>query len=806
MNCDTEMAANSNNKVPLPQDREPTSDVLATTETSLEAKSGVGEVTSSLKATDYPSHGDGGQGEHSSTPCSNNSSSDADDRFDLEAISDTLPSQVSPASFGGCFGPSMNMILSSHRRNTAGNLGDGLQHQHVRNLSSTSSNAPWGADSPWGTYKIPEKFDEQGRMTVWKEVIVQKVKPYVPAGQEGQNGGSGLLDSEDPTHYYLMMPIESLADTPEVPEYIQEQRRMYSEAAPIIRGPDDHTGATDDEDSDDGGDDNNHEVRNDDNNHEVSGVDKNNEVSGDDDDHEVSSDDNNHEEEVEIIPANIANIPNTAIAYAAVAASTTPSTLTFGGLWTPMGREVRESRISQEADNIEVIFVPGCTEETGSVMSSLTSYYDDELVNVVEQDPVVPAIPEEKPVSDVQDMQAHNILHRILVTTTDGGTVCIDLPRAISVSYPGKPTKELAFSVANLGKTCWDIIKDHGIGSVTTIDAKKRTDIDTSASSFLAINRVPYVEPASLLPVFDSAWIQKNAKLAMKDDFPDYEYYEAIQAPCDQHLEALSPQQISFFYNNFGHFVAHYLLNKPLAPIATLEEELANGAIVAVDESNLTVPQFIKRLFIEPELARQQQRLLHETYHPDRPFIDDILPTQDSAAMVDDWPVQERVLVPKTFNHERGTFDLQQFDWIGNTGFTPEAVRHERDARYVEYRNTDTVLTHVSHAHALVHPVPHANLRHCREIQHWKRPPTSPTLSRKQCTPSTRRAGRTISSETSWRARATIPSSTLRTVARTAARSSTTIPSTACVTASSTCPRRAMRRLTPSPCASPLSP
>ena len=793
MNCDTEMAANSNNKVPLPQDPEPASDVLATTETSLEAKSGVGEVTSSLKATDHPSHGDGGQAEHSSTTCSSNSSTNADDRFDLEAISDTLPSQVSPASFGGCFGPSMDMILSSHRRNTAASLGDGLQHQHARNFSSTSSNSPWGADSPWGTYKIPEEFDGQGRMTAWKEVIVQKVKPYVPAGQAGQNGGSGLLESEDPTHHYLMMPIESLADTPEVPDYIQEQRRMYSEATPIIRGPDDHTGVTDDEDSDDSGGDNNHEVRTDD---------KSNEGSSNDDDHEVSSADNNHEEEVEFM---LANIPNTALAYSAVAASSTPSTITFGGLWNPIGREIRESRISQEAENVEVIFIPGCTEETGSLMSSLTSYYDDEPVNGDEQNSVVATIPEEKSVSDVQDMQAHNVLHRILVATTDGGTVRIDLPRAIFVSHPGKPTKELAFSVANLSKTCWDIIKNHGIGSVTTIDAKKRTDIDTSAKLLLTINRVPYVEPTNLLPVFDSAWIQNNAKLAMKDDFPDYEYYEAIQALCDQHLEALLPEQISFFYNNFGHFVAHYLLNKPLAPIATLEEELANGAIVAVDESNLTVPQFIKRLFIEPELARQQQRLLHETYHPGRPFVDDILPTQDAAAMVDDWPVQERVLVSKTFDHERGHFDLQEFDWIGKTGFTSEAVRRERNARYVEYRNTDTALTHVCHAHAPFHPVLQANLRHCREIQRWKRPSTSPILSRKQCTPSTRRAGCTSSSATSCRARATTLSSTLRTVAKTAARSSTTIPSTACATASSTYPRRAMRRPTPSLCASPPS-
>jgi hypothetical protein len=71
-------------------------------------------------------------------------------------------------------------------------------------------------------------------------------------------------------------------------------------------------------------------------------------------------------------------------------------------------------------------------------------------------------------------------------------------------------------------------------------------------------------------------------------------------------------------------------------------------------------------------------------------------PIKDAAAMVDDWPVSERILVPKNFDHGTAYFDLQQIDWLGNVGYHPSYVRIKRDERYVEYRNTNNVITHVS--------------------------------------------------------------------------------------------------------------
>jgi hypothetical protein len=64
--------------------------------------------------------------------------------------------------------------------------------------------------------------------------------------------------------------------------------------------------------------------------------------------------------------------------------------------------------------------------------------------------------------------------------------------------------------------------------------------------------------------------------------------------------DALTPEHISFLYYNFSYLVTHYILNKPLAPPnGTLKKQMTNGHMAPLDESNLTVPQFAKRLYVD---------------------------------------------------------------------------------------------------------------------------------------------------------------------------------------------------------------
>ena len=717
MSCDTQEAGHQHNTAPSVQNPAHTSDVLAAVGASLNVNSEVDDEISSPETIERPFSGDGEQAQCPSRSRSNSCSSIADDQLDSEPISDILPSEVSPANTGEDFGDSMDMILFSATTNTAAIVSDGLQSEHTQTFLPTLFESPWGADSPWGIYKVPEEFDEQGRVTRYTELIVQKVKPYVREGRQGQQGGSGILDTDDPTHYYLMMPLGSLDLPLEVPQEIQEQRRMYSEAAPIPPlGPDEHTGLTDDETSDSG-----RNGRSGDN-------------SGD------SGDDGGDEEEVDAAPENDGYIENPE-------ATAIPTVPMFGVLWRPIGiRDVRESHSSQEVISTNI-----CPDyETGSVMSWTSDECDPEGADVQAQD-VSPKskhkhntnvdhlhahcsppksfnecdadIEESRAYSflagfkdehrtEVEDMKANNVRSRIFVTTTDGGTVRIDLPRILVVSFPAKPTKELPFSVANLSKTCWDIIKDHGIAGVRVINADKsindKPDSDAVATQLhlgLSLD-----DSTSSLPTFDSVWIQANATFAMNDDFPPIGYYLDIQDICDRSIDALAPQYISFLYYNLTNLSAHYLLNKPLAPPnGTLEEQMADGEMIFADESNLTVPQFIKRLYVDAKLQSERNRL----HFASQPGLNALMlpisgsPMKEAAAMVDDWPVEEKVVVPRTFDHNTAYFDLQQIDWIDKIGYHPAYVRQRRDNLYIEYRNTSNDVTHVSRTpvHTVCFPI-----------------------------------------------------------------------------------------------------
>src|SRR5579859_297255 len=166
----------------------------------VEAESDVGEATSSLGTIEHPLIGDGEQAAHLSTDVLTSGSFDGHGHGhgDSEASSDALPSEVSPTTFGGDLGQSSEVAVS-HPANTAADVTDGLQSEHTQYSSPILIfESPWGRRSRWGTYHIPEEFDENGRMTRSTEVLLERVEPYVGEGRQAQPGGSGILDTEDP--------------------------------------------------------------------------------------------------------------------------------------------------------------------------------------------------------------------------------------------------------------------------------------------------------------------------------------------------------------------------------------------------------------------------------------------------------------------------------------------------------------------------------------------------------------------------------------------------------------------------------
>ena len=546
-----------------------------------------------------------------------------------------------------------NNLLSSHQE-TAVSKAESETEQQTR-ASGPLIFSPSGP--PWGFYKIPEKFDESGKMVEWTTAVLQKVESDKAPAWEESKGGSDMQDSYPSADYYLHIPpcrTPSPVDSDQ--EELEEQRSWYitnnvtldyneSEASKNLGYQ--TTAASDEPESN----------TRDPLDTLTSSVDytsyiaekfglgngptsiSDDEDCGEKDSEGDSSADFDKDDDADILS-------NSENGIAGVDENVLSANLAQA---QSHGHEVlpnSESEISQASAHEDPL-ESDCMARDDSV-GSFDSF--ESIKTNSEPKDCPPFAPE--------------VHLRLLISTPQGGTVRIDPPKLIVTSLPGKTELEEPWSIENLSKTCWNLIKNERITSVLAFS--------------------PPGEPS---PVFNFGiqWIQNNARPAMEIDFPPIEHYVDIQNVCNASPFSLDPEDIEFFYLSLDRMHAHCLLSEPLAPHnGILEEKMADGNTLIVDERNLSVSQFIKRVFVESKI---DEREFLKSWGIKTPGI--IAPARatalNDATMVDHWDVPEHVSVPSCFNHYREIFDLQRIDWQRKVGYHPQVVRAVRDQKYLKY-------------------------------------------------------------------------------------------------------------------------
>ena len=531
----------------------------------------------------------------------------ADDQADADQVN---ASQIVASQVVVDLPQSMTELLISPSNGTADNMSYQPQYGGTESLSSFLS------DSHWGSLKIPEECDIEGRMVKWTKATVQKVEPYIEGEIRDRQGGSGILDTTPATLHYLQFPM--VRSPPPLDTDLHETQRYYF-AQQLTYSSDDGDSETSEEDD---------------------WAEKFKKYETVENDDQKSSDEDS---QTSSVGDDIESNPENALV---------PYALHLSNLEGYPGS-------SFHAPYIHGNELFGSREYDISQDTPSTASLDIEFVDT-ENDTLL--FPTKK-----HHFSSPGTFARVVIFTVEGLTLRIDMPTEIVFSLPGKHVLKFPYTDCNDSHACWTLIKNYHINGVE------------SFSSGLV-----------KLPVFDTEWIQTTARHAMFLNPPTIEYYLDIQALCEDSPLCLSIEDIdTLFYMLGNDLPRHYLLNQPLAPpLGTLEEKMTNGSTILIEETNLTVSQFIKRLYLESKLNEHQLRSIHAQLHPNspQPFI---YTTLDAAAMVDDWEVAERVEVPKGFKHYRKYFDLQQIDWEGRVGIDSGQARDARDERYIPFYNMD---------------------------------------------------------------------------------------------------------------------
>ena len=255
---------------------------------------------------------------------------------------------------------------------------------------------------------------------------------------------------------------------------------------------------------------------------------------------------------------------------------------------------------------------------------------------------------------------------RVVISTSEGLEVCFDMPKEILFTRTGKPVKKRPYNIDTGSRVCFTLITSYHITNVES-----------------------FVSGLTDEPVFDIAWVQNNARRALLHIAPAIQYYVNIQDLCQNHPCSVLREDLDLLFHMLRNDLPrHYLLKRPLAtPSGTLEEKMADGSIMMVEEAELTVAQFIKRLYLESKLREHELRRVHELDHPDEPQPA-INAMEDAPVMFDNWNVAERVKLPEGFSHYRGNpFDLQQIDWDAKVGIDASQARDARDVRQTPFYN-----------------------------------------------------------------------------------------------------------------------
>ena len=166
--------------------------------------------------------------------------------------------------------------------------------------------------------------------------------------------------------------------------------------------------------------------------------------------------------------------------------------------------------------------------------------------------------------------------------------------------------------------------------------------------------------------------------------------YQDIQDQSDGNDLHYQPGIIDFIYHSWNIVESCYLLCLPHAPVMTWRSVIeTDRSETLLDDQNFSVSQYIKRVYVNQKWQQHQERLLWQQVHPHtRPFPEPQVVDKSNAAFVDEWEVEDHVIVPEDYdNINKPEFDLQQLDWYERIGITPQAARSSRDELYLCYRN-----------------------------------------------------------------------------------------------------------------------
>jgi hypothetical protein len=138
----------------------------------------------------------------------------------------------------------------------------------------------------------------------------------------------------------------------------------------------------------------------------------------------------------------------------------------------------------------------------------------------------------------------------------------------------------------------------------------------------------------------------------------------------------------------------------PTEQYADVIGDQLEGEGVHEGDQNLSVSQYIKRMYLNQKWHHHQARIMWQQHHKaNQPFPE---PHPRTVYKPEEWECDDHVIVPQHYDHLLGApFDLQQMNWYERTGITPLEARRTRDRLYQNYQELKNSNADVSPSHPL---------------------------------------------------------------------------------------------------------
>lgn len=143
---------------------------------------------------------------------------------------------------------------------------------------------------------------------------------------------------------------------------------------------------------------------------------------------------------------------------------------------------------------------------------------------------------------------------------------------------------------------------------------------------------------------------------------------------------------------------SHILISAQGLPVEQDEDVIGDqfeGDGVHEGDQNLSVSQYIKRIYLNQKWHHHQARIMWQQHHkPNQPFPE---ASPCTVYKPEEWERDDHVIVPQHYDHLLGApFDLQQMNWYKRMGITPLEARRTRDSLYQNYQELKNSNANVS--------------------------------------------------------------------------------------------------------------